>query len=66
MALLNPIAVRQTAYKELGFAKIANNLWRIIVVEDRTVVGKPYASRAELLADLTRYATEYGATLRTR
>lgn len=52
---------RPTRYDGLGFEKHAPNLWRIIDTNTHAAVGPHYRSRAELLADLDRYAREYGA-----
>ena len=48
----------QTRYKELCYHKDAPGLWRIYA--DGNVVGPQYRTKAELLADLERYALEYG------
>lgn len=50
---------RPTRYPELGYADHGNGLWRIVTMEDGSGVGPHYASKAELLADLGRYADEY-------
>jgi hypothetical protein len=56
--------IHSTRYPELGYARYAPNLWRIIDLTDKTtmaVVGPHYKSKAELLADLDRYARVFGA-----
>ncbi len=49
-----------TRYSELGYCKIERGLWRIVDTQTQSCVGPHYASKAELLADLARYAHEYG------
>jgi len=49
----------QTRYAELAYEQRGTNLWRII---STAAIGPHYKSRAELLADLDRFAREYGAT----
>jgi hypothetical protein len=51
---------RPTRYSELGYWKQSANLWRIVSTEDGAVVGPMYATKAELLGDLGRYAAQYG------
>ena len=63
----------KTRFDELRFHQPFPGVWRFVDAEDRDV-GPQYATRAELLADLDRYAAEYGcvgavdvnATLRAR
>ena len=52
--------IRPTRYPELGYRQDAPDLWRIYATEDRCPVGPHFASKAELLADLHRYAAFYG------
>lgn len=51
---------RPTRYKDLGFRQDAPSLWRIIAMDTLCAVGPHYKTKAELLADLDRYAAEYG------
>ena len=51
---------RPTRYAELAYAKHAANLWRIIDAETGAAIGPHYATKAELLGDLARYAKDYG------
>jgi hypothetical protein len=51
--------VRPTRYPELGYTKSGND-WRIVATDGNAAVGPCYKSKAELLADLERYAQEYG------
>ncbi len=63
----------KTRFDEIRFHQPFPGVWRFVDADDRDV-GPQYATRAELLADLERYAAEYGcvgavnvnATLRTR
>ena len=59
--------IHRTRFDILGYAKIMPGVWRIADISDGTefcagahVVGFPYTSKAELLADLDRYASDYG------
>ncbi len=50
-----------TRYKGLGYGR-TGDVWRIFDTSDgESAVGPHYRSKAELLADLDRYAREYGA-----
>jgi hypothetical protein len=51
---------RPTRFAELGYMKQGTALWRIIAVDTGNAVGPFYATKAELLADLARYAKDYG------
>lgn len=51
---------RRTRFDELQFARIAPGVWRIVDAETGHVVGPHYGSRAELLADLERFAAFFG------
>jgi hypothetical protein len=51
---------RPTRYPELAYAKHAANLWRIVAADTGAAIGPHYATKAELLADLARYAEDYG------
>jgi len=54
--------LHRTRFKGLGYINQDKNLWRIVDLHDRVntihVVGPQYKTRAELLSDLDRYATE--------
>ena len=55
--------IRPTRFSVLGYRCDGRGLWRIYDVEDRNsiaAVGPQYATKAALLADLERYANEYG------
>lgn len=57
---------RPTRYKELGYMEQDKGLWRLVAMptpgldDDYAVVGPQYKTKAELMADLPRYAREYG------
>jgi len=58
--------VRPTRFKELGYRQDGRALWRIYDISEpgrEAAVGPQYASKTELLADLDRYAKDYGASL---
>ena len=54
--------VRPTRFDGLGYANDAPGLWRVVDTSDgwESRVGPQYKTKMELLADLDRYATEYG------
>lgn len=52
--------IRKTRYAALGFRSDGPALWRFVCIETGSSVGPQYASKAELLADLERYATANG------
>jgi hypothetical protein len=54
------MSIRKTRFAELGYEQHAPGLWRIMSLDTPAAVGPHYASKAELLADLERYATFYG------
>jgi hypothetical protein len=54
------IAPRPTRFPELAYRRDAPHIWRIVATEDGRPVGRPYFTRAELLADLDRHARDYG------
>lgn len=51
--------VCSTAYPELSYQRQID-CWRIIDNSDGRSVGPAYRSEAELLADLVRYAVQFG------
>jgi hypothetical protein len=51
---------RLTRYPELAYEQHAKDLWRIIATDTQQAIGPFYKTKAELLADLNRYAKEYG------
>ena len=50
----------KTRYAELAYRNDGPGLWRIVTTEDGAAVGPQYGTKAELLADLERYAKDYG------
>jgi hypothetical protein len=59
----DPPPARPTRFKELGFCCHAPNLWRIMDITDDprgAAVGPFYRSKDELLADLNRFAEDFG------
>lgn len=54
---------RPTRFRELGYRQDAPSCWRIVMYETGAAVGPQYKTRAELLADLDRFASLFGATL---
>lgn len=60
--------VSRTRFPELGYEKHDAALWRIMDLTDSgraAAVGPHYRSKSELLADLDRYAAEFGCDLAT-
>jgi hypothetical protein len=56
------VSIRKTRYPELGYEQYTRDLWRIVAVDEKSPVGPLYRSEAELLADLERYAWEFGCS----
>ena len=52
----------QTRYAGLNYEEHDVHLWRIIDMDSERAVGPHYESRAELLADLGRFARAFGAS----
>ena len=52
--------VRDTRFPELGYKQIDLNCWMVIDKSDYRQVGPQYRTKAELLADLERYAVAFG------
>ncbi len=50
---------RPTRYKELGYVHWSSD-WRIVDLSTGNAVGPWYHTKAELMGDLTRYATVFG------
>ena len=63
---VNEIKISKTRFAGLGFANInpaGAAVWRVIDLHDagrEAVVGPIYKTKAELLADLDRYAASWG------
>jgi hypothetical protein len=47
-----------TRFAELGYRRDFENCWRFVCIETDASVGPQYRTKAELLADLGRYASE--------
>ncbi len=47
-------------YKELGWTKIDRNLYRFVDASTQNCIGPYYATKAELLADMDRFARDFG------
>lgn len=52
-----------TRFAELGYEQHGPKLWRVVTTDTGSAVGPQYATKAELLADLERYAADYGCAL---
>lgn len=52
--------IRPTRFKELGYRSDAPGLWRIYDMESERPVGPQYPTKSELLADLARFAKDFG------
>ena len=55
-------SLRQTRFPELRYMQQSPGLWRFVYVGDgsESTVGPQYRTMAELLADMERYAREWG------
>ena len=62
---IGKLRLSATRFKELDIGKTAD-VWRVFDVTGNTpaAIGPHYQTKLEAFADLDRYATEYGATLR--
>jgi hypothetical protein len=49
---------QDTRFPGLGYRKDSPNLWRVVDTSSGRSVGPQYRTKAELLADLARYARE--------
>ncbi len=52
--------IHPTRYPELGYAHDGPSLWRFVDLDSGNRIGPQYRTRAELLADLDRYAESFG------
>jgi hypothetical protein len=50
--------VHRTRFEPLGYQHVARGLWRCVDLETGAHVGPQYRTKAELLADLPRYARD--------
>ena len=58
--IINPVTTRPTRFAELGYAHISPGYWRIYDLSTDSPIGPHYATKAELLADLGRFADQFG------
>ena len=49
-----------TRYPELGYRKDSDTLWRIVDKSSGAAIGPHYRTKGELLADLDRFARDFG------
>jgi hypothetical protein len=56
---LNASTYRPTRFAGLGYEKHGHGLWRMIDTSTGNAVGYHYETKAELLADLERYARKF-------
>jgi len=57
---MTPSTIYATRFAELGYRMDAPGCWRFVDRSTKASVGRHHPSRALLLADLNRYATEFG------
>ena len=64
--LANQTPVTPTRHHGLGYAQIDRETWQFVETLDGppSQVGVHYRRKAELLADVDRFATDYGLELR--
>lgn len=55
---MKPAAATATRFAQLGYRQDFRACWRVVDLESGSSVGPQYRTRAELLADLERYARE--------
>lgn len=55
------MTIRPTRYDELGYVH-DENTWRFVDISTHQRVGPQYRTKAELLADLERYAVVFGCS----
>ena len=59
-SVIGQLELRPTRFKELKYANVTVGLWRIVDASTEQTVGPHYRTKVELLADLTRYAKDFG------
>ena len=57
---MNIPQARPTRFKELGYRLEAPNTWRVIDMSTDCAIGHAYRTKTELLADLARFAKDFG------
>ena len=50
----------KTRFRELDYRQDGTSLWRIVDAETGASIGPQYRTKTELLADLSRYARDFG------
>lgn len=50
----------RTRFSELGYQQVDTDLWRFVDFDTKGNVGGGYPSKTELLADLPRFAYQFG------
>ena len=55
------MSIRDTRYPAIGYTQVMPGLWRFVDKETGACIGPQYKTRSELLADLSRFATLFGA-----
>ena len=60
MVTSTPQTDRTTRYPELRYARFTATLWRVLDASDNKPVGPHYRTKRALLADMERYATQWG------
>jgi hypothetical protein len=58
--IIGELVIRDTRCPELGYCKLSDGLWRIVDNSTGNCVGPHYRTQTELLADLNRYARQFG------
>lgn len=58
--IIGKLRVYKTRNPLLGYAKIQPGLWMFVTTDGNKQTGPQYASKAELLADLERFANIQG------
>ena len=53
--------VRPTQFPEIGYTKVTDDLWRFVDTSTGAAVGPHFKTKAELLANLTEFASTFGA-----
>lgn len=52
-----------TRFKDIGYRRDAPNLWRFVDMSTDASIGPQFRTKAELLADLNRFATLFGCAV---
>jgi hypothetical protein len=57
---INPLKISKTRFSGLGYSSIARGVWMFMDLDGNAQIGPQYPTKAELLADLYRFASERG------